>query len=189
MAGRGPYAKTAATREQALDAALRIIAERGLSGTTVQEIADAVGMTKAGLLYHFGSREALLTAVLARREGIEVLGGEHGVLDGFVAALRANTSVPGLVALYSVLAGSAGSADADSEQRRYFAARYPLLRRVLAAEIEREQRAGGIPAERDPAALASLFIAAADGLQNQWLLDPDIDVAAHLELLADLVRT
>jgi AcrR family transcriptional regulator len=46
-----------------LDRAAALFARRGFSGTSVQQVADAVGLSKAGLLHHFPSKEALHTAV------------------------------------------------------------------------------------------------------------------------------
>ena len=51
-------------RERAIDAATELIAERGYAGTSVQAVADAVGIRKASLLHHFPSKEELRTAVL-----------------------------------------------------------------------------------------------------------------------------
>lgn len=51
-------------REQILRAATRLFAARGFDGTALQEIADAVGIRKASLLYHFPSKDALRGAVL-----------------------------------------------------------------------------------------------------------------------------
>lgn len=58
-------------REQILDEAIRIIGQRGYYGFTVQELAQRCGLSNAGLLYHFGSKDQLLVAVvdeLERRE-------------------------------------------------------------------------------------------------------------------------
>lgn len=65
---------TRALRQQAddgiLDRAAALFARRGFAKTSVQEIADAVGLSKAGLLHHFPSKEALHTAVTAQAEGL-----------------------------------------------------------------------------------------------------------------------
>jgi AcrR family transcriptional regulator len=47
-------------REEILDAALRLISEQGIEGTTVARIAEAVGLTPGALYRHFESRAALL---------------------------------------------------------------------------------------------------------------------------------
>lgn len=51
-----------------LDVAARIFAIHGFAHTSVQQIADAVGYSKPGLLHRFGSKEALHRAVLSEVE-------------------------------------------------------------------------------------------------------------------------
>jgi AcrR family transcriptional regulator len=47
-----------------LEAALRRFASAGFDGTSLQRIADDAGLSKSSVLYHFGSKEALLDAAL-----------------------------------------------------------------------------------------------------------------------------
>jgi AcrR family transcriptional regulator len=54
--------------EQILDRAAALFARRGFAKTSVQEVADAVGLSKAGLLHHFPSKDALQAAVLDHSE-------------------------------------------------------------------------------------------------------------------------
>lgn len=54
------------TRAAILDAGFRIVSQAGLEGLTIGTLAEATGMSKSGLFAHFGSREELLLAVLAR---------------------------------------------------------------------------------------------------------------------------
>lgn len=51
-------------RTRALAAATRLFAERGFDGTSIQLIADAVGVSKPAVLHHFPSKEDLRRAVL-----------------------------------------------------------------------------------------------------------------------------
>ena len=49
-----------------LDAAVAALAERGLASTSIQDIADAAGMSKGAVHYHFESKDELLQHVLGR---------------------------------------------------------------------------------------------------------------------------
>jgi AcrR family transcriptional regulator len=51
------------TRGRILDAALELFSAHGFDGTTLQQIADRLGFTKAALYYHFRSKDDLLDAV------------------------------------------------------------------------------------------------------------------------------
>jgi len=79
------------SKTQILQVATRLFARRGYSGTSLQAIADEVGMRKPSLLYHFPSKAALREAVLhklvARWETRfpEVLAASQGAEDRFNA--------------------------------------------------------------------------------------------------------
>ena len=185
MAQRGPYSKSAALRAQILDEALRIIGDNGYTGATVQQIADAVGMSKPGVLHHFGSRDALFTAILQRRDEVNATGYsmDSFTVEDLIATVRHNTTVPGLVALYSALTGEATSHLELSTSREFFADRYRMVVGALTEAVRLAQVNGLVDLDRDPAVIARLLTAASDGLQTQWLLDPSIDMAADLEEL------
>ena len=51
------------TRDRILDAALRLFAEHSFAGTSLQMIADEMGITKAAVYHHFHTREDLLSAL------------------------------------------------------------------------------------------------------------------------------
>src|SRR6476469_7662897 len=53
-------------REKVLDAFEQILIEEGERAATMDATAKAAGVSKGGLLYHFGSKEALETAVVGR---------------------------------------------------------------------------------------------------------------------------
>jgi AcrR family transcriptional regulator len=52
------------TRQRILDAATELFVDRGYEATSLREIAERVGVTKAALYYHFTSKEELLRALL-----------------------------------------------------------------------------------------------------------------------------
>jgi AcrR family transcriptional regulator len=55
-----------ATREQILDVALELFVERGYDNTSLREIAERMGFSKAALYYHFPSKDAILMALHMR---------------------------------------------------------------------------------------------------------------------------
>jgi len=63
------------TRTRLLDIALDLFTEKGFDATTLQEIADRLGVTKAALYYHFRSKTEILDAILeiGHRRGDELL--------------------------------------------------------------------------------------------------------------------
>ncbi len=57
----------AGTRERILDAAEELFAEKGIVATSLRVLTKAAGVNLAAVHYYFGSKEALLDAVLERR--------------------------------------------------------------------------------------------------------------------------
>jgi AcrR family transcriptional regulator len=188
MANEGVVAKGKARREEILEVALEVFARTGYRGTSLREVAELTGLTQAGLLHHFGTRENLLAEVLRRKEE---LGREHhpdvaGTPDGLAAALRQNVATPGLVELHSVLATQAS--DPSHPAHDYFTERYARMRGRLAADLRRRVDAGELDPRVDPERMATVLVALADGLQVQWMLDDSIDMGDHFEHLLSLLR-
>lgn len=65
MDAHGPAAPPD-THTRILDAVERIIVQKGVTGLTLEAAAREAGVSKGGLLYHFGSKEALLTGLMQR---------------------------------------------------------------------------------------------------------------------------
>jgi AcrR family transcriptional regulator len=65
MATRPPKS-TAPTREQLLDAAQDAVLAKGFSGTSIDELIAAVGISKSGFFYHFRDKSELAKALLER---------------------------------------------------------------------------------------------------------------------------
>lgn len=89
------------TREQFLDTAEVLFAERGFYGVSIAAIANKLDLTKQALLHHFGSKEKLYGEVMTRiSERLDVLSQQTdaqsddpvGRLKGFFAALQLSTN-------------------------------------------------------------------------------------------------
>jgi AcrR family transcriptional regulator len=55
---------SADTRQRILDVSAELFVEHGYDGTSLREIADRLGVTKAALYYHFSSKDQILRALL-----------------------------------------------------------------------------------------------------------------------------
>jgi len=188
MATRGPYAKGVAKREEILRAALEVIARHGYRNTSTRELAAAVGLSEAGLLHYFGSKEKLFEAVLRARDEVDAERfDESDLIDKLSAIIRHNSDVPGLVQLYSTFSAEAG--DPQHTAHDYFVDRYDGLRAALADSVRARQSAGTLDAAADPAVVAALLIALSDGLQIQSQFDLPMEPADLLEHLIHLLQT
>ncbi len=185
MQQRGSYAKGLAKREEILDAALESFVDKGYDRTSVREIARAVGLSQAGLLHHFSNKETLFLEVLRRRDEESVSGNEdRGVhsVHGLIDAVERNSAQAGLVGLYVVM--SAESAHTEGLAREFFRGRYAWVLEDIAADAARMQREGQLTERLTALEIASLLVAAADGLQVQWLLDPTgVDMPERMRVL------
>lgn len=190
---RGPYAKGMAKREEILTRVLEVIAREGYNGTSVREIAAAVDLSQAGLLHYFGSKEELFTAVLRKRDEIDTRRSRpssdeldlSGIRDGYLSAIRHNAGVPGLVELFAQL--EVDAPEPDHPAHDYFVERNRGLHEQAATAIARAQADGRADPRVDPTTMARILQAAADGLQLQWMLDPEVDMADAMSALFDLL--
>jgi AcrR family transcriptional regulator len=186
---RGGYRKGAERRTQILDEMIRMVADQGVDASSLRSVAEALGITHAALRHYFPSRDELLLAVYHEHEVRE-----QGAPDRMKSAIgdmresaSRNRAVPGLVQLYTTLAADAVQ-EGHPATREFMRERFTRLRADLAVLIEADQASGRIRADLDPVDLASLSIAASDGLQVQWLLDPDaVDGEKVLRLLEQIV--
>jgi len=180
---RGSYAKGKAKRQEIVDAALAVFARGGYHSGSLREVAKRVGLTTAGVMHHFASKEELFTEVLRQRdERVREAAGdvsETTLLEQTRKVVAYNQSTRGLTSLYTVI--SAEATDPEHPAHEYFVDRY-AAGRVLAEETIRDALAHGrIDASIDVAVAARLIPAVMDGLQQQWLLDPSFDMAAAFD--------
>lgn len=180
---RGSYAKGIAKRAEILEVALDVVAEMGCRNAPNVEIARRVGLTQAGLMHHFGSREELYMAVLRARDERDTEA--HWINEpnfaGFLRVIEHNTTVPGLVQLYVEFSAEASIGKHPAHE--FFVERYEWVRQSTKQAVRVAQDSGEFGPNVDADIVADLVVATADGLQQQWLLDRSIDMVARLQTL------
>ncbi len=149
-------------RTRILREATRLFAAQGYAGTPIQAVADAAGVTKPTLVYHFGSKEGLRDAVLT------------GVLDHWRAELprllaAATGGGPRLDALLEALFG-------------FFRAEPALARLVLREMLDRPDDMGA-RLRRELQPWTALLAEAVRMGQAAGLLRPDADPEAFVVLV------
>lgn len=180
---RGSYPKGQARRQQIVDAALAVFAKSGYHSGSLREIAKRVGLTPAGVVHHFASKEALFTEVLEQRDA-RVRGAagdvtENSLLQQTRKVVAYNQSTRGLTSLYTVI--SAEATDDEHPAHDYFVRRYAEGRVLTEATLRDAVESGRVRADLDVEHAARLIPAVMDGLQQQWLLDDGFDMAAAFD--------
>lgn len=162
-------------RDQILDEAIRIVGERGYYGFTVQDLAQRCGISNAGLLYHFGSKDQLLLCMLQefeRRETeaiaplVALADEELGRGEGSTALLallrtmvaRASTQ-PQIGRLYMTL--QAETLDPSHPAHESFQLREAAVLELFTRLVT--------PYIAEPRSAARRLLALMDGLAQQWV--------------------
>jgi AcrR family transcriptional regulator len=186
------YPKGRIRREDILTAAVEVYGEAGYHGSSLREVAKRAGITHAGLLYYFPTKEALLAAVLERRDaedGVRLRLNEppgREVLRHWVALAEYNVANPGIVELYSRLAAEAVAPDHPAHD--YFVRHYRIARRTAYESFRALAERGELRPGVDPHIAALTFMSLSDGLQVQWLTKPDeVDLVGALRHYLDSV--
>lgn len=178
---------TITRQEQILDAAVELFATTGYRGTSIAAVAERVGITDAGVLYHFNTKEDLLLGVLghfdrAVAQTLEEVGARGIDLLRLMTEWGAGMEdTPGISSLLIFL--SAENLIADSPARRFIQHRYHQLLDRLTGAFTLAARSGDLRADLDPRFEATALIAHLDGIRVQWfLMDRSFS-------MADTVRT
>jgi len=182
-------------REEILQAASNLFGIHGFRGTSLARIAETVDLTEPGLLHYFPSKVHLLQEVLAYRDAQDEekysslvdpdnlsLSKYFSLLEKLVAQ---NEEITGLVRLFTILVSE--SIRSDHPSHDYFVNRYGRARETLAGPFSTLDDIE-IPADIDLNNLSTLIIAVMDGLQIQWLLDPEnVSMSQTFKLFSEIV--
>ncbi|GAB3397762.1 hypothetical protein GCM10027568_33840 [Humibacter soli] len=196
---RGPYRAGIERRRQILDEATTAFAKHGYVGASLREIAENVGVTSAAILRHFGSKEGLLLAVLDRwddaNEAIPSSGRGSAVeaWESLPIAMARHVESPGFIELFLTICTEAS--DPAHPARCWVSSRYDTLMARADEQLSTAADEGHIrdlsPAEREFE--ARCIYAVMDGLELQWIADPELDLVglfdAHYEAVIARLRT
>jgi len=194
MPRRTQAERTQQRKEQVIRAAIRFFGQNGYHGARLADIAKAAGVTEPGLLHHFPSKAHLLMEVLAERDRIDRERFDPSLHDGMKDRLvplqklvEYNETVPGLVQLFTVLV--AESIDDKHPAHEFFKGRYENLREQNIDVLREAQARGNIRSDIPAEDLVTMLFAMMDGLQVQWLYEPEqIKMARLFEQFLRLLR-
>lgn len=196
-----PKKMTAEARKASILATtLTFISQFGYWGFTIRDVAQAEGITEAGLLYYFKNKEDLLIETLkysdhvnqiaiAEHMGVHGATGDindgiayhcdHGLKTISIATTETNATRPQLVSLYVLMQAEAISEDHPAHD--YFQLREQNVLKEYAFAAARDH-------VDDPERTAMQVLGAMDGLQLRWLASGcTIDFAAEWKALVNLI--
>lgn len=163
----GTPSVTTDARTHIIAAALRLFATRGFDGTSLQDIAEVVGIRKASLLYHFESKEHL----------------RLGVLDHLLSIW--NEGLPRLL-LAAARTGAPRFGSVIGEVIRFFAEDPNRARLLLRESLDRRE---------DMKVRLQTFVAPWVGLVTEYIregqksgeVDPNVDPEAYVLQIVHMV--
>jgi AcrR family transcriptional regulator len=180
-------------RAALIEAALRVIASRGVAAATTRAIAAEAGMSLASLHYAFESRDELIVGVIAHvleQQAEAALGTLSPDVDllttlsnGFRAYLAVVTADPQREqALFELTQYAMRTPGLEGVAERQYASYYAAAEHVLAAAAETTGYEWRLPLPE----MARILVTFTDGISIGWLVDRDsqaaervLDFAAH----------
>jgi len=162
---RSSVAEASRTREAIVAEVVARASVEGLEGITIGTVADGLGMSKAGVVGPFGSKEELQLAAL------------EGAIEIFRAEVwdRAADSSPGLDRLRAIAERWISYLERDGRVRDAVAATLRLWNSVLEAEARTAIEAGELDPSADPAQVAFELNAIAMAVNQARQLRADAD--------------
>lgn len=156
-------------RNDILDAAMRVFAEKGYHATTVSNVAEAASLAKGTLYIYFKSKDAMTTAIVDRHlAGItEQIAAETlcQTLDAFLEDLQQTMDVPTeQAAFHRVFFEVFGPSFASDEFTDHVAQFFDKLGSYYAKQIAHLQRMGEIAEHHNAVSLGRVLASMLDGV-------------------------
>ena len=173
-----------------VNATIELLNTVGLAGTTLIAIGERAGYSRGLASHHFGSKSGLfrkvlkhITAVWTRDLDLRVAGktGLSAILGALDAHRGHMQHYPDHARAMYILWSS--SFDPASEFKPNVTEFHRLQRKAAAVWLMGGQEAGEIRSDIDPGSFGEQFYASLLGLNYQWLINPDIDLNASIDIL------
>ena len=186
--------RTRASREKIIHSAMESFAQKGFRGAKMADIAQAAHLTGPGLLHHFPSKTHLLMEVLKERDRIHkeqtdatLEKNNHDILQVATDLVEQNQATPGIIQLFNLLV--AESISPEHPAHGYFTQRYHNGREAWVKIIKERQKDGEIRPDISADVLGVMLFAMMDGLQVQWLMEPEkINMAQIFRVFVHLLK-
>ena len=170
-----------ATRSRILDTAELVFEKRGVSGTSLNEIAKAAGLTRGAIYWHFQNKADLFNAMMERAtlplEQVDVAGFKDPdttpaqICAGFVDVLRRVVRDPQLRRVFDIATHKVEYVgEMDAVRQRHVEWRNECVADIERA-LKRAKRSGTLAASVVPRSAALGMLALFDGLLMSWMLE------------------
>lgn len=175
------FAKGDERKQRILAVALRLLTRNGWRNTSLAQIAKEAGVTPAGLLHHFESKEQLLHAVVDARDADDDAHADRSgdLIEEIARVGERIDRAPQLVGTFAVLLVENLTPDAPLHDR--LLGRHKAAIDIVAELIRRGQKAGRYRSDFDPALKAVQIVSLVNGLEISWLLDPSIPLKETIQ--------
>jgi TetR/AcrR family acrAB operon transcriptional repressor len=183
-----------ATRCQLLDAAQSVFCERGVSHTSLHEIASAAGLTRGAVYWHFENKADLLAALWERASlpidaTLEELEQKYAddplglILEKTLTIIRGIATDAQARALMSIILLKCEYVDETEAVRQHLVQARELCLAKSATEFRAAIELGQLPPSVDPAMAALGMFAIFDGACFHWLMAPErfdlVELSSH----------
>ena len=180
--------RTALAESSMILAAIELLNSVGIQGTTLVAIGERSGYSRGLASHHFGSKAGLLRTVLKRMTSVWTeklvgnLDGKTG-LQAFATAIDTHLEHvlrhPDYILATNILWGAA--LDPASEFKPNVAEFMRIQRESVAVWVEGGQKSGEIRPDVNAGHVSEQFYGTLIGLNNQWLVAPEIDLRTAYE--------
>ncbi|GAA1826900.1 hypothetical protein GCM10009836_00630 [Pseudonocardia ailaonensis] len=182
--------RTRQTQELILAAAEELFAERGFQSTSLVDVAERSGVSRGSIPWHFGDKQGLLIAVVEklhadfrRAMDVPIPAGPDGL--GQIVRLASTSIRTGTTRLFLTLLQEAGRP--GSPVHAPFAAIHQDMRDYFRAWAEQPEVAASLPDGVGPDDIAAIFVGAIIGMNQQYVINPVLDLRHGYEALARIV--